>query len=704
MEEIKNKIYAYLSQKDVPPQNIQQIMTQIGYFDQKPLTKLLGEMMNEGLIVKTNKKEKYSIPKKLSMAVGILLMNQKEFGFVRQELDAQNDIFISKKNLGGAYDKDKVLVLITQQADRGYKAEGKIIQVLERNTQTLIGRYQKEKKFGFVIPSSRKFTSDIFIPGKYENGAKNGDIVEVQITEYPKKDKNAEGKVKKVVALKDDEDIYFKIILAENKIRQKFGSKVEKALEIIPDSVEPCMAKDREDLRAEFVFTIDGFDAKDLDDAITIKKLDNGNYKLYVHIADVSEYVTENSAIDKEAFKRATSVYLVNVVYPMLPEKLSNGVCSLHPHVDRLALSCIMNINPEGKILNSEVKKTLINSSARLTYDEVSDYLENGDEKVLIKSEKLREILTISQELAKILRNARMQNGSMDFDFPESLIEMNEYNQVTNISIEERRIANKIIEEFMLAANKTIAEKYLHLDLPFVYRVHEKPDPEKLQKLLPVLQSFGYDMKMKGEVNSKQLQELLSKLEGKKEQRLISTLILRSMSKARYSELCLGHYSLAFKYYCHFTSPIRRYPDLQIHRIIKEFIDGKIDKKRKASLIETVKKSAEQSSIMELVADNTENDVDDLRKAQYMKKYVGDVFDGTISSITNFGLFVALSNTVEGLVRYESMMDDHYEFDDINYTATGKRTGKVYQIGDSLKVRLARVSQELRQIDFEIEK
>lgn len=704
MEEIKNKIYAYLSQKDVPPQNIQQIMTQIGYFDQKPLTKLLGEMMNEGLIVKTNKKEKYSIPKKLSMAVGILLMNQKEFGFVRQELDAQNDIFISKKNLGGAYDKDKVLVLITQQADRGYKAEGKIIQVLERNTQTLIGRYQKEKKFGFVIPSSRKFTSDIFIPGKYENGAKNGDIVEVQITEYPKKDKNAEGKVKKVVALKDDEDIYFKIILAENKIRQKFGSKVEKALEIIPDSVEPYMAKDREDLRDEFVFTIDGFDAKDLDDAITIKKLNNGNYKLYVHIADVSEYVTENSAIDKEAFKRATSVYLVNVVYPMLPEKLSNGVCSLHPHVDRLALSCIMNINPEGKILNSEVKKTLINSSARLTYDEVSDYLENGDEKVLIKSEKLREILTISQELAKILRNARMQNGSMDFDFPESLIEMNEYNQVTNISIEERRIANKIIEEFMLAANKTIAEKYFHLDLPFVYRVHEKPDPEKLQKLLPVLQSFGYDMKMKGEVNSKQLQELLSKLEEKKEQRLISTLILRSMSKARYSELCLGHYSLAFKYYCHFTSPIRRYPDLQIHRIIKEFIDGKIDKKRKASLIETVKKSAEQSSIMELVADNTENDVDDLRKAQYMKKYVGDVFDGTISSITNFGLFVALSNTVEGLVRYESMMDDHYEFDDINYTATGKRTGKVYQIGDSLKVRLARVSQELRQIDFEIEK
>lgn len=704
MEVIKNKIYAYLSQKDVPPQNIQQIMTQIGYFDQKPLTKLLGEMMNEGLIVKTNKKEKYSIPKKLSMAVGILLMNQKEFGFVRQELDAQNDIFISKKNLGGAYDKDKVLVLITQQADRGYKAEGKIIQVLERNTQTLIGRYQKEKKFGFVIPSSRKFTSDIFIPGKYENGAKNGDIVEVQITEYPKKDKNAEGKIKKVVALKDDEDIYFKIILAENKIRQKFGSKVEKALEIIPDSVEPYMAKDREDLRDEFVFTIDGFDAKDLDDAITIKKLDNGNYKLYVHIADVSEYVTENSAIDKEAFKRATSVYLVNVVYPMLPEKLSNGVCSLHPHVDRLALSCIMNINPEGKILNSEVKKTLINSSARLTYDEVSDYLENGDEKVLIKSEKLREILTISQELAKILRNARMQNGSMDFDFPESLIEMNEYNQVTNISIEERRIANKIIEEFMLAANKTIAEKYFHLDLPFVYRVHEKPDPEKLQKLLPVLQSFGYDMKMKGEVNSKQLQELLSKLEGKKEQRLISTLILRSMSKARYSELCLGHYSLAFKYYCHFTSPIRRYPDLQIHRIIKEFIDGKIDKKRKASLIETVKKSAEQSSIMELVADNTENDVDDLRKVQYMKKYVGDVFDGTISSITNFGLFVALSNTVEGLVRYESMMDDHYEFDDINYTATGKRTGKVYQIGDSLKVRLARVSQELRQIDFEIEK
>lgn len=700
MDELKDRIYDYLSQREVPPQNLEQIMVQINYFEQKPLLKLLDEMIAEGLLVTTKKKSKYTIPKKLSMAVGILMMNQKEFGFVRQDITAKDDIFISKKDLGGAFDKDKVLVLVTSKADGDYKAEGRIVQILERNTQTIVGRYQKEKKFGFVIPNNKKFTSDIYIPAKYENGAKNGDIVDVQITQYPTNDKHAEGKIKKIVALKDDEDIYFKIILAENKIRQKFGTKVQKALDTIPEELDKTQYGDREDLTGEFVFTIDGFDAKDLDDAISIEKLPSGDYRLSVHIADVSEYVTEDCAIDKEAFKRATSVYLVNTVFPMLPEKLSNGICSLHPHVDRLALSCIMTVNQAGEIIDSEIKKTVINSDARLTYDEVADFLENGDESVLVKSEKLREKLTVSQELAQILTDARMKNGSMDFDFPESLIEMDENSEVLNVSVEPRRSSNRIIEEFMLAANRTIAQRFFYLDIPFVYRVHEKPDVEKLKKLTPVLESFGYEFKFKSEVYSKQLEELLEKLDGKREKTLISTLILRSMAKARYSEICLGHYSLAFKYYCHFTSPIRRYPDLQIHRIIKEHLDGKIDEKRARRLQSIVAKAAEQSSVMELVADNTENEVDDLRKAQYMKKFIGQEFKGEISSITNFGIFVQLPDTIEGLVRYEAMPDDHYDFDDVNYKAVGSHNGKEYRIGDEVNVQLVRVSEELRQIDF----
>lgn len=421
-----------------------------------------------------------------------------------------------------------------------------------------------------------------------------------------------------------------------------------------------------------------------------------------MHIADVSEYVRENTALDSEAFNRGTSVYLVDTVVPMLPEKLSNGVCSLHPNVDRLTLSCIMNIDKKGKVVSHNITKSIINSHARLVYTEVSDFLENGDESVLQKGEELRDFLTLSDELAQILRKRRFENGAMDFNFPESSIEMDENRNVVDIRPEERRRANKIIEEFMLIANQTVAEQFFYADIPFVYRVHEYPDVAKLKKLTPILEMFNYKLRIDDDVHPRQLQDLLDKLEGKKEEEVISTLLLRSLKKARYSELCLGHFSLSVKYYCHFTSPIRRYPDFQIHRIIKEFLDGKIDEKRASYLDTVVKKSALQSSDMEIKADNAENMVDDLRKAQYMKKFVGNDFDAVISSITNFGIFARLDNTVEGLIRYVDMKDDIYNFDEDTLSAVGKHGGKRYSIGEKIKVKVIRTSEEFREVDFAI--
>ena len=525
-------------------------------------------------------------------------------------------------------------------------------------------------------------------------------MVECEIIKFPENDKKAEGRITKIIADKNDKDVYFKAIFEENKLSEEFPKRVLRECEKINE--DDIKADGREDLRDEFTFTIDGWDAKDLDDAISISKLDDGTYKLGVHIADVSEYVRENTALDSEAFNRGTSVYLIDTVVPMLPEKLSNGVCSLHPNVDRLTLSCIMNIDKKGKVVSHNITKSIINSHARLVYTEVSDFLENGDESVLQKGEELRDFLTLSDELAQILRKRRFENGAMDFNFPESSIEMDENRNVVDIRPEERRRANKIIEEFMLIANQTVAEQFFYADIPFVYRVHEYPDVAKLKKLTPILEMFNYKLRIDDDVHPRQLQDLLDKLEGKKEEEVISTLLLRSLKKARYSELCLGHFSLSVKYYCHFTSPIRRYPDLQIHRIIKEFLDGKIDEKRAAYLDTVVKKSALQSSDMEIKADNAENMVDDLRKAQYMKKFVGEDFDAVISSITNFGIFARLDNTVEGLIRYVDMKDDIYNFDEDTLSAVGKHGGKRYSIGEKIKVKVIRTSEEFREVDFAI--
>lgn len=694
-----NELIEHLSSTDTNPLSVPEICDFLNDYDVENVTNQLEEMVLQGLLMKTPKKQKYTVPEKLGCKAGIVLMNQKGFAFVRPSLD-EKDIFIPKKYTLSAMDKDKVMVKITIPQEGDNNAEGEIISIIERNMTVVIGRYQKQKDFGFVIPLSRKITSDIFIPKKYGTFAKEGDMVECEIIKFPENDKKAEGRITKIIADKNDKDVYFKAIFEENKLSEEFPKRVLRECEKINE--DDIKADGREDLRDEFTFTIDGWDAKDLDDAISISKLDDGTYKLGVHIADVSEYVRENTALDSEAFNRGTSVYLIDTVVPMLPEKLSNGVCSLHPNVDRLTLSCIMNIDKKGKVVSHNITKSIINSHARLVYTEVSDFLENGDESVLQKGEELRDFLTLSDELAQILRKRRFENGAMDFNFPESSIEMDENRNVVDIRPEERRRANKIIEEFMLIANQTVAEQFFYADIPFVYRVHEYPDVAKLKKLTPILEMFNYKLRIDDDVHPRQLQDLLDKLEGKKEEEVISTLLLRSLKKARYSELCLGHFSLSVKYYCHFTSPIRRYPDLQIHRIIKEFLDGKIDEKRAAYLDTVVKKSALQSSDMEIKADNAENMVDDLRKAQYMKKFVGEDFDAVISSITNFGIFARLDNTVEGLIRYVDMKDDIYNFDEDTLSAVGKHGGKRYNIGEKIKVKVIRTSEEFREVDFAI--
>jgi len=700
-EDLKESLIDFLSKKDTHPQDFDEICAFFQDIQADEVQNILDEMVEDGLVVKTPKKQKYTVPEKLGMKAGIVLMTQKGFAFIRPSLD-ERDIFVSRSDLMGAMDKDKVLIEITRPQKDDQKAEGKVVQILQRNIDTVIGRYQRQKDYGFVIPLSRKITSDIYIPKKYENGAREGDTVECEIYQYAQSEKKAEGKIIKIIADKNDKDVYFKAIFAENKLSENFPAKVLKEVSRIPEDINMSKIKDRLDLRDEFIFTIDGWDAKDLDDAISISKLQNGNYSLGVHIADVSEYVTENTALDSEAFRRGTSVYLVDTVVPMLPEKLSNGVCSLHPNVDRLALSCIMEIDIKGKVVNHKIQKSIINSHARLVYTEVSDFLENGDETVLKKGEILREVLTLSDELAKLLREHRFARGAMDFNFPESSIEMDENKNVIDIRPEERRIGNKIIEEFMLITNETIAEEFYWASIPFVYRVHEYPDVDKLRKLLPILETYNYKLKIDDDVHPKQLQDLLDSLNGKKEEEVISTLLLRSLKKARYSPICLGHFSLSLKYYCHFTSPIRRYPDLQIHRIIKEYLDGKIDERRAKYLDGVVAKASEQSSLMEQMADDAERQVDDLRKAQYMTKFVGDTFEGVISSVTNFGIFVRLDNTVEGLVRFVEMMDDRYEFDETNYAVIGKSTGKKYTLGDKIKVKVVRTSEEFREVDFAI--
>ena len=699
---IKDKVQMLMKEEAYRPLSKQELVQifEIGKKDKEIFYDVLKEMEEEGLIYKT-KKEKYGVPEKMNMYVGRLSVHPRGFGFLDIGVEGERDIFVPANGLNGAMHGDKVIARKVASETAQSRVEGEVIKIIERGTTEVVGRYEGSKNFGFVVSENKRITADVFIPKKDSMDAKTGHIVVCKITKFPQKGRNPEGKIIEILGKEGEKGVDVLSIIKQNGLPEEFPKKVLREAEDISDSIDKNEIEKRLDLRSHNIYTIDGADAKDLDDAISIEKLENGNYKLGVHIADVSHYVREGQPLDKEAIKRGTSVYLVDTVIPMLPPKLSNGVCSLHPAVDRLTLSCIMEISPKGKVVDHQIVESVINSKARLIYEDVSDILENDDKEKEKEFSHVLDELRLSEELARILMERRFSRGAMDFDFPESKIIMDEAGNVADIKKYDRRIANKIIEEFMLIANETVAEQFHWAQIPFVYRVHENPDPEKMQNLASFISAFGYSLK--GEIEDmhpKELQKLLEDIEGTKEELVISTIMLRSLKQARYSPQGTGHFGLAAKYYCHFTSPIRRYPDLQIHRIIKEYLKGKIVEQRLENLKIIVEKAAEQSSIREREADEAQRQIEDLRKAEYMVQHIGEEFEGIISSITSFGMFIELYNTIEGLIRLHDLSDDYYIYDEKNLTLMGEHTKKTFKIGDRIKIKVDNVNLSMREINF----
>ena len=662
----------------------------------------LDELEEDGYIVKT-KKGRVMSPNQMGLFVGKFVSHRKGFGFVESDEELVQDLFIPKNDINGALHNDRVMAEIVTPATEDRRAEGKVIKIIKREVTRVVGLFQENKSFGFVVPDDKKFNQDIFIPKRYISGAKNDDKVVCEITVWPQENRKPEGKIVEILGKKGERGVEIDSIIRAHGLPEEFPKKViDEANFVAGQELEDEIAR-RLDLRDLDIFTIDGEDAKDLDDAISIEVLPNGNYKLGVHIADVTHYVKEKSKLDKEALKRATSVYLVDKVIPMLPKQLSNGVCSLNPFEDKLTLSCIMEIDAEGKVVKYDIAETVINSKARMTYTEVSDILEKDDEKLKKTFAKQVDDFIAAEKLARILMKRRQRRGAIDFDFPEAKIILNKNGEVVDIKHYERRISNKMIEEFMLVANETVAEHFFWLQLPFVYRIHETPSVEKMEDLNKFMATFGYHIKGNLEdVHPKEMQSIIEKIKGTKEEESISTIMLRSMKQAKYSPSCIGHFGLAAKYYCHFTSPIRRYPDLQIHRIIKEQLNNKLNNERQDQLAHIVEYASTQSSERERAAELAERDVHDYYKACYMADKVGQQFDGVVSGVTSFGIFVELENTVEGLIRLANMRDDYYIYNQETYSIIGERSKKTFRIGDSVRIEVDNVNVDFKEIDFKL--
>ena len=645
-----------------------------------------------------NKKER---PKGIQ-AEGTFIGHPKGFGFV--EIEGQDeDIFIPESDTGTAMHQDKVRIIIRDDKKEGKRQEGVVVKVLERGMPEIVGTYQLNRDFGFVISDNPKFSKDIFIPRKEAAGIKNGDKVIAVITDYGSGNKNPEGKIKENLGNIRTPGTDILAIVKSFGIPSEFPEKVIKQAQRVPDHVLDADRDGRLDLRHLQTVTIDGEDAKDLDDAISLTK-EGDIYHLGVHIADVSNYVQYNSALDREALKRGTSVYLADRVVPMLPERLSNGICSLNQGEDRLALSCLMDINEKGKVVSHQIAETVINVNERMCYTDVKNILEDTDEEAKKRYEALIPMFFMMKELSEILRNSRHHRGSIDFDFPESKIILNAAGKAIDVKPYEANVATKIIEDFMLMANETVAQEYCTEEIPFVYRTHDNPDPEKVEGLLTLLHNQGVKIqKAKEEITPKEIQQIIESIEGLPNEAMISRLVLRSMKQAKYTTECSGHFGLAAKYYCHFTSPIRRYPDLQIHRIIKDNLRGRLMREgRTEHYAEILDEVARQSSVCERRADEAERESDKLKKAEYMSYHLGEEFEGIISGVTGWGLYVELPNTVEGLVHVNTLRDDYYIFDQETYELRGEMTKKVYKLGDKVRVRVADADKMLKTVDFEL--
>lgn len=700
---IREKIIEFMEEKKYKPMLKEEIAIQfdIERQDLKSFYKILSDLEKEGRIIRT-KNEKYGLIDNDYLVAGTLEGNERGFGFVIPNEKAKADIFIPVENMNGAMHGDKVIATITRRQEGERKEEGEIVRILERTNKTIVGTFEDNRNFGFVVPDNHKIGYDIFIPKAYTNKAKTNQKVVVEITTWPEPRRNPEGKVIEVLGYLDEKGTDVLSIIRQFNLPEDFPSKVQEVAGSIEQEVDPEEIKRRVDLRHINTFTIDGFDAKDIDDAVSIEMKENGNYYLGVHIADVSHYVRERTALDKEALQRGNSVYLIDRVIPMLPKELSNGICSLNPNTDRLTLSVLMEIDKKGKVVDHEIVEGVINSKERLVYDDVSNFLENNDEVAKEKLSKVSKDLKLMEELCYILYEKRERRGSIDFEFPETKIILDEKGIPIEIRKEERRIANRIIEEFMLVCNETVAERFFWAEIPFLYRTHDEPSEEKMATFSKLIHNFGYQLKGQQEIHPKELQLLTKEIKGKKEEVLISTLLLRSLKKAIYSSEPGIHFGLAAQYYSHFTAPIRRYPDLVIHRIIKSYLSGKLNMKVQEKLEATLVEIAEHTSMTERRAEEAEREVEDMKKAQYMVRHIGEEFDGIISSLTHFGMFVQLENTIEGLVHFNNMLDDYYNFDEEKYYIVGERTNRQYRLGDSVKIRVIDADVIKRNIDFEL--
>ena len=633
------------------------------------------------------------------LIIGILNAHEKGYGFVIPEGDGkEKDIFISHKNLNGALNEDVVEVELINESGRS--REGKITRIIRRGKTTLVGVFQRSKDFGFVVPDDKSFGTDIFISKKNFGKARNNHKVVVKITKYPENGRKAEGKVIEVIGGINEAGVDMLSLIHEYKLPAKFPDDVVQEARKFGNSIDMNDIKNRRDLREEEIFTIDGEDAKDLDDAVAVSKNADGNYILNVHIADVSHYVKDRSKLDREARIRGTSIYMLDRVIPMLPRELSNGLCSLNSGEDRYALSVTMEIDKDGKVIDSDVYKSVVNVTERMTYTDVQKIIDGSDKDVLERYEKYVDHFKLMEELAQILKKKRVAAGYLNLDIPESKIVLD---NITGKCIEvkkyETSFANEIIEQFMLTANETIAERFYWLEVPFIYRVHEEPDIDKVKELNKFLFNLGYKIHISQDtVHSSSFTKVLDEVKGKPEEKVVSNLILRTLKVAKYEAENSGHFGIAGKYYCHFTSPIRRYPDLFIHRIISEFFTS--SDKQKERFAEKAPKYAKISSEREKVAQKVEREAESMKKAEFMEDKIGEEYEGIVSSVTNFGIFVELENTIEGLIRFENLGDEYFIFNENNRTLTGEKSGKIYKIGDKIKVKVANASKDTREVDF----
>ncbi len=705
IQEHINKLLAFMKEEAYKPLTVQELEEAFGIEDSaqfKDFVKALVMMEEKGLVVRT-RSNRYGLPEKMNLLRGVLTGHARGFAFVAPEEKGMEDIFIPPDQLNGALHGDTVLVRISAESS-GARKEGTVVRILERGTKKVIGTYTESKNFGFVLPDDKRIASDIFIPKHASMGAVEGHKVVVQLTSYPEGRLSAEGEVIEILGHKNDPGVDILSVIYKYGLPQGFPDEVMEQANSVPDTISEKDLEGRRDLRNETIVTIDGADAKDLDDAVTVTKLPNGNYKLGVHIADVSYYVTEGSPIDREAADRGTSIYLVDRVIPMIPHRLSNGICSLNPKVDRLTLSCEMEINPQGEVVNHEIFQSVIKTTERMTYSDVNKILDEKDEELIKRYKPLVEFFEGMAELAAILRQKRMNRGAIDFDFKEAKVLVDEEGNPTDVVLRERSTAEKLIEEFMLVANETVAEHFHWLNVPFIYRVHEEPKEDKLERFFEFITNFGYVVKGRAnDIHPRALQQILEMVQGQPEEVVISTVMLRSMKQARYDAESLGHFGLSTEFYTHFTSPIRRYPDLIVHRLIRTYlINGQMDADTQAKWREELPDIAEHSSNMERRAVEAERETDELKKAEFMLDKIGEEYDGIISSVTNFGLFVELPNTIEGLVHVSYLTDDYYRYDERHFAMIGERTGNVFRIGDEITVRVVNVNKDERIIDFEV--